>query len=86
MFCEHWVLHPVISQHKQRGYDLLRALGSPSCDFTRDTGYDSLRALGSASCDITHETGGTICHGHWVQRPVMSHTRQWVRFVTDIGF
>ena len=35
-----------------------------------------LRALGSASCDITHETMCTSCHGHWVLRPVITHTRQ----------
>ena len=46
-----------------------------------------LGALGSASCDITHETGGTISsgHGHWVLHLVISHTRHWVPFVTDIG-
>ena len=44
-----------------------------------------LRALGSASRDITHETGGTICYGHWVLRPVISHTRQGVRFVRALG-
>ena len=45
-----------------------------------------LRALDSASCDITHETGGTICYGHSILRLVISHTRQGIRFVTDIGF
>ena len=43
-------------------------------------------ALGSASCDITHETGVRICYGQWVLRPVSSHTRQWKRYVTGIGF
>ena len=60
---------------------------SASCDITHETGgYEFLRVLGSKSCDITHETGGTICCGHWVLRLAISHTRQRVRFVTDIGF
>ena len=45
-----------------------------------------LPALGSASSDITHETGGTTIFGHWVQRLVISHARQGVRFVPRIGF
>ena len=45
-----------------------------------------LRALVSASCDNTHETRGAICCGHWVLRPLISQTRQGVRFVTGSGF
>ena len=45
-----------------------------------------LRALESASDDIIYETGGTLCYGHWVLRLVISYTRQWLRFVTGIGF
>ena len=72
---------------RDTGYDLLRASSSASGDLThaRDRAYDSLRALGSASGDITHDTVGTICYWHWVLRPVKSHTRQGVRFVTDVG-
>ena len=76
----------VLSYHTQdRGYDLLRELGSASCD-NRDNAYVLFRALLSASCKITHETGGTICCGHRVLRLVITHTRQEVRFDTGIGF
>ena len=81
----HWVLRLVIHETggRDRGYDLLRALGSVSCDIThtRDKGYDLLRALGSVSCDIAHVTRGAICYGHWVRRLVISHTRQGYDFV-----
>ena len=44
---------------RDRGNDLLRALGSASCDITYETtGYGLLRALGSSSCDITPVIGG----------------------------
>ena len=48
------------------GYDLLKALGSASCDFRHET----------------DETGGTICagHWHWVLRLVISHTKPAVSF------
>ena len=43
---------------RDRGYDLLRALGSGSCGITHETGgFDLELALRSASCNITHETG-----------------------------
>ena len=72
---------------RDRGYDLVRALGSASCDILHETrGYDLLRALGSASGDITHGTGGTICYEHWVLCLVISHTRKGLRFVPGIGF
>ena len=72
---------------RDRGYDLLRALGSASCYIAHETGvYDLCGALGSASCDITDETSGTFCAGHWVLLLVISHTRQGKRFVTGIGF
>ena len=73
---------------RNNGGDWLRALGSASCDIRHDTKgiYDLLRALGSVSCDISHETGATICYGQWVLRPVLSPTRQKVRFVTGSGF
>ena len=38
-----------------------------------------LLALGSASCDITHETR------HWVQRLVISHTRQGDGLLRALG-
>ena len=34
----HWVLRLVISHSRDRGYDLLRAFGSASCDITHETG------------------------------------------------
>ena len=82
----HWVLRLVISYTRQ-GVRFVIGIGFCVLWYqTRDRGYDLLRALGSASCDITHETVGTICYGHWDLRLVISHTRQWVRFVTGIGF
>ena len=48
---------------------------------TRDRGYELLGALGCASCDITYETGSKVSYGHWVLHPVISHTKQGVRFV-----
>ena len=80
------VLHLVISPTKQRGYDLLRALGSATCDITHETGVRFVTGIGLSSCDITYETGGTTCDGHWVLHVVISHTRQGVQFATDIGF
>ena len=44
-----------------------------------------LRVLGSVSCDIAYETGLTICYGHWNLHPVISHTKQGVRFVTALA-
>ena len=38
---------PDVKKKSSRGYDLLRALGSASCDTTHETG--------DTSCDITHE-------------------------------
>ena len=87
----HWALCLVISHTRQgvrfvtgyhtrdRGYDLLRALGSASCDITHETG--------STIC-YGHwvRTRGTICFRHSVLRLVISYTRQGVRFVTGIGF
>ena len=70
-----------------KGYDLLRASSSASGDLThaRNKVYDLLRALGSATGDITLATGGKVCYWHWVLRLVKSHTRQGMRFVTDVG-
>ena len=74
-------------QTPDRGYDLLRALGSASWIIKHQTrGYDLLRAFGFASCVIRHETGGTICFGHWVLHLVLSDRRQEVQFVTGMGF
>ena len=76
----------MISPTKQRGYDLLRALGSATCDITHETGVRFVTGIELSSCDITYETGGTTCDRHWVLHVVISHTRQGVRLVTDIGF
>ena len=53
----HCVLHLVISPTKQRGYDLLRALGSATGDITHETGVRFVTGIGLSSCDITHEKG-----------------------------
>ena len=66
--------------HTRQADDLLRALGSASCDITDETGATVCYAHGgSSSSDITHETEGTICYGHLVLHLVISHTRQGVR-------
>ena len=77
-----------VTDTRDTGYDLLRALGSASFgNITCETeGDDLFRALGSASCDITHETKGATCYGHWVLHLAISHTRQGVRCVTGIVF
>ena len=93
--------------HGDKGYDLLRALGSAFCEITHETsgticyghwvlhnvvlsltkqGVRCVTGIGFSSSDIAHETGGTICSGHWALHLGISHTIQWVRFVTGIGF
>ena len=52
----------------------------------RDRAYNLLQALGSASGVIIHETGGTIFYRHWFLYLVLPNRRQWVRFVTGIGW
>ena len=70
-----------------RGYDLLQALHSASCDITHETGGTICYGHWVLRLVISHtRQGGTICYGHWVLRLVISHTRQGVRFVTGIGF
>ena len=90
MCYRHCVLRLVISLTRQ-GVRLCSA----RCDSTHETGgticYGHTRhgvrfVMGSASCDITDETGGTICYAHWGLHLVISHTRQRVRFGTDIWF
>ena len=74
---------------RERGYDLLRALGSPSCDITRETGsticYGRHRVL---LLVISHSRQGVrfVTGIDWVLRLVISHTRQGIRFFTGIGF
>ena len=83
---EHWVLRFVIS-HTRQGVRVVPGIGFCLLrSHTRDKRYGLLRALGSASGDISHETRGTICCEHWSLHPVISHTKQGIRFVTGIGF
>ena len=71
---------------RNKGYDLLRALGSACCDITRETGGTILYVHWALQFVISHhETGSTICDGHWVLHLVISHTRHRVRFVAGIG-
>ena len=75
----------MISYTRQRGYDLLPALGSASFDITCETeGYDLLPALGSASCETARQ-GGTTCYRHWDLRVVILCTRQGTCADTGIG-
>ena len=61
---------------RDRGYDLIRAFGSASCDITHETGGTICYEHWVLPLVISHARQGSICYGHWVLRLVISHTRQ----------
>ena len=69
---------------RDRGYNVLQALGSASCDITHETrgticyGHWVLLLVISHTCDLIRSLGSASCE--------ITHTRQRERFVTGIGF
>ena len=72
---------------RDRGYDLLRALGSASCDITHEIkggifyGYWVLRHVISH----TREEVRVVLYGHWVLDLVILHTRQGYDLLRALG-
>ena len=67
-----WVLHFVISHTQERGYDLLRALGSESCNIKYETGGTSCYGQWVLHLAVAQRDRGTIYYGQWVLRLVIS--------------
>ena len=63
-------------------YDLLRPLGSASCDITQEAGGTICDGHWVLPLVISHtRPWGTVCYGHWVLPLAISHTRQGVQCV-----